>query len=325
MKLRIASFNLENLDESARDRTVLDRRIEVLQPLLLKLDADILCLQEVHGQTGTDNRRSLKALDLLLLGTKYESYHRVYTQTERSKQVYGLRNLVILSAYPITYFAQYRNDFASAPHYKYITAEPADQTASSVRWERPILHAQIDLGLDRPLHVLNLHLKSRLPTPVEGQTIGRSKWRSASGWAEGYFVSSMKRVGQALEVRRFIDHIFDQDEQSLLLVCGDFNADVEDVPVMAICGDVAETRNPDLISRVMVPTERSLPPSQRFSFVYQGKGRMLDHILSSRALWRYHQHSEVHNELLQDESLKIGGDKLFPDSDHAPLIAEFLL
>jgi len=325
MKLRIASFNLENLDESARDRTVLDRRIEVLQPLLLKLDADILCLQEVHAQDGPANRRTLKALDLLLLGTKYESYHRAYTQTERSKQVYGLRNLVILSAYPITAFAQYRNDFAPSPHYQFVTAEPADKTSSSVRWERPILHAQIDLGLDRPLHLLNLHLKSRLPTPVEGQTIGRSKWRSASGWAEGYFVSSMKRVGQALEVRRFIDHIFDQDEQSLLAVCGDFNAGVKDVPVMAICGDVAETRNPDLIQREMIPTELSLPPSQRFSFIYQGEERMLDHILVSRPLWRYHQKSEVHNALLQDESLNIGGDKLFPESDHAPLVTEFLL
>ena len=51
----------------------------------------------------------------------------------------------------------------------------------------------------------------------------------------------MKRVGQALETRILIDGIFDQDASALIVVCGDFNADLEDVPVQAIRGDVENT------------------------------------------------------------------------------------
>ena len=43
-RLRIATFNLENL--GAREDAPLEGRIEKLRPQLLRLDADVLCLQE---------------------------------------------------------------------------------------------------------------------------------------------------------------------------------------------------------------------------------------------------------------------------------------
>ena len=56
----------------------------------------------------------------------------------------------------------------------------------------------LELPGGAPLHVLNAHFKSRLPTAIEGQKVDRFKWKTASGWAESSFLSSMKRVGQAL-------------------------------------------------------------------------------------------------------------------------------
>jgi hypothetical protein len=51
--LRVATFNLESLDEHA-----LTTRIAVLRPALVRLRADILCLQEVNGQrTGRVQQR----------------------------------------------------------------------------------------------------------------------------------------------------------------------------------------------------------------------------------------------------------------------------
>jgi len=44
--LRIATFNLENLDDKPRQQPTLDERIAVMWPQLLRLQADILCLQE---------------------------------------------------------------------------------------------------------------------------------------------------------------------------------------------------------------------------------------------------------------------------------------
>lgn len=40
------------------------------------------------------------------------------------------------------------------------------------------------------------------PHRAPGQHPSQFLWQSASGWAEGAFVSAMKRVGQALETRK---------------------------------------------------------------------------------------------------------------------------
>jgi len=117
---------------------------------------------------------------------------------------------------------------------------------------------------------------------------------------QGFFRSSMKRVGQALETRMPIDTLFDADEDALIVVCGDFNADFDEVPVEAIRGDVENTGNEKLARRVMVPCERTIPEPARFSLLHLGKGRMLDHLLVSRTLLAYYKGSEIHNELLHD-------------------------
>lgn len=49
-RLRVATFNLENLDDKAGKKPTLEERIAVMRPMLLRLDADVLCLQEVNGQ-----------------------------------------------------------------------------------------------------------------------------------------------------------------------------------------------------------------------------------------------------------------------------------
>ena len=50
---------------------------------------------------------------------------------------------------------------------------------------------------------------------------------------------------------------------------------------------------------------------------------MLDHIVASRSLLRYLRGAEIHNEALPDESGAFRQDVKFPESDHAPVVAEF--
>jgi hypothetical protein len=50
---------------------------------------------------------------------------------------------------------------------------------------------------------------------------------------------------------------------------------------------------------------------------------MLDHILVSRTMLAYFKGSEVHNELLHDESIVFASRIFYPESDHAPVIARF--
>lgn len=325
IKLRIATFNLENLDDKSGQKPTLDERITLMRPQLLRLHADVLCLQEVNGQETPDQPRRLLALENLIAGTPYAGFHRVSTMTGDGSQVYDERNLVILSRFEILEHHQYKHDFASAPYYQKVTAKPEETEAKEVTWERPLLHARIRLDTTRVLDLVGVHLKSRLPTNVDGQKLNNYTWKSASGWAEGFFLSSMKRVGQALETRVLVDTLFDADEEALVVVCGDFNADLNDVPVEAIRGDVEDTGNHELARRVMVPCERTIPEPSRFSLFHHGQGKMLDHLLVSRPLLAFYKGSEIHNELLHDESVAFGTDVKFPESDHAPVVAEFEL
>src|SRR3546814_9423539 len=74
------------------------------------------------------------------------------------------------------------------------------------------------------LHVLNLHLRSPLASPIPGQKLSAGSWRSLAGWAEGYFAATLKRSGQALEARLRVEQIFDSEPAALIAVCGDLNA-----------------------------------------------------------------------------------------------------
>ena len=73
--MRLATYNLESLDLPPKAKISLDERAEVLRPVLERLDADILCLQEVNGQRVAGKKgRVLAALDRLLAGTRYADY-----------------------------------------------------------------------------------------------------------------------------------------------------------------------------------------------------------------------------------------------------------
>ncbi|HUS76009.1 MAG TPA: endonuclease/exonuclease/phosphatase family protein [Methanothrix sp.] len=325
IKLHIATFNLMSLDDRRGRFPSLEERIPVLRPQLVRLDADILCLQEVCGQHERGRKKRLEAMNRLLECTPYEGYKRVTTIDPKTKEVFEHHNLVILSRYDIVEHDQYLHEYAPAPRYKKVTALPEEDAAREISWERPILHAKVQLPNNMVVDVINLHLKSRRPTNIQGHKMDDRTWRTASGWAEGVFISSMKRIGQALETRILIDNFFDVDPCAFIAVCGDFNEEFDEVSIEAIRGDVENTGNTDLSMRVMVPTERNIPEPARYSFLHNGKGKMLDHILVSRTMLAYFKGSEVHNELLHDESIVFASKVFYPESDHAPVIARFEL
>lgn len=99
----------------------------------------------------------------------------------------------------------------------------------------------------------------------------------------------------------------------------------DEAPLQTIRGEVEDTGNNKLAKRAMMPCELSIPESSRFSLYHRGKGKMLDLLLISRGMMAYYRDSEVHNELLHDESLAISTERKFPESDHAPVVAEFEL
>ena len=114
--MRIATFNLENLDDRPGLDPPLSERIAVLRPQLMRLSADVLCLQEVNGQRPEGGGpRCLLALDRLLEETPYAGFARTCTRSGSDGGAADVHNLVILSRWPITAQGQLHHDLVPAP------------------------------------------------------------------------------------------------------------------------------------------------------------------------------------------------------------------
>jgi hypothetical protein len=87
-EVRIATFNLENFDETAAGEwPSLAERVTLMRPQILRLRADIACFQEVNGQERPSQPRSLLALAELLAGTNLAGAQLASTRTT-SNEVY---------------------------------------------------------------------------------------------------------------------------------------------------------------------------------------------------------------------------------------------
>lgn len=322
--LRIATFNLENLGQELPNGPSLAARVRALRPMLQRLRADVLCLQEVNAEHVAKGKpRRLRALQALLDGTAYADWPLVSTTGLAAPGPMDVHNLVIVSRLPIEGHRQLRHDLISPPSYRIGSAEPPAPEAAPVEWDRPLLHARLRAPGGGTLHVINLHLRAPLAVALAGQKLGPFAWRSTAAWAEGFFLAAIKRAGQALEARLLVDGLFDAEAAPRVLVAGDFNADAHEVPVRILIGAEDDTGNGDLADRALVAIERSLPRSQRFSVMHHGAPQMLDHILVSRALMASYRRAEIHNEALGDELVGYHGIERPPESFHAPLVAEF--
>lgn len=325
MRLRLATFNLESLDDRPDLVPALAERIAILRPQLLRLDADILCLQEVNGQeTGKHAPRRLLALDALLAATPCAGYHRAATLTKDGDAA-DVHNLVTLSRFPFAETRQIRHDYVAPPLYRPVTAIPPAKDATAIEWDRPILYTASTLPGGKRFHVLNLHLRAPLASFVAGQKLAPFVWKSAAGWAEGFYIAAMKRTGQALEARLVVDRLFDADPEALIAAAGDFNAEARETPVQALRADSEETGNEILALRALQPLERDVAQAQRYSVLHHGQYLMLDHLLVSQSLRRRRRKTEIHNEALADEYVAYTSGRKAPESFHAPVVAEFEL
>lgn len=323
--MRIASFNLESLDDAPDAAAPLADRVPILRPQLERLRADVLCLQEVNAQKVDPARqapRAFRALDALLAGTPYAGFHRAATTLQDGRGPLDVHNLVILSRAPVADRRQHWHDLVPAATYRPVTADPAG-AAAAVAWDRPILRADLPLADGRTLHVIDVHLRAPLAAFVAGQKAGPFEWRTTAGWAEGFFLATVKRAGQALEARLAVDALLDADPEALIVVCGDMNAAVNEMPLRLLRAEIEDTANGALAGRVLVPLERAVPESRRFTVLHAGQRLMLDHVLVSRSLMGAFRGIEIHNEALEDEVVGYALAEGSPESFHAPVVAEF--
>jgi len=322
--VRIATFNLENLDDRPQGAIDFADRVAVLRPQLNRLRADVICLQEVNAHGATKSApRLFEALDTVLAGTPYEHWQRVASLNRGGVHPADRHNLVILSRLPVLAQNQVWHDLVEPCTWRPALASPRPDTAQPVEWDRPALHAELQLPDGGRLHVINVHLRAPRAVWLAGQKERHGRWLSVGGWAEGFFLASVKQAGQALEVRLLVDSILDADPEARIVVCGDFNATDREAALRIIRGDEEDTGNGHLAMRMLVPLERTLPENCRFSAIHHGRPVMLDHILASRSLLAWYLGAEIHNETLGDELVSPATIQGSPESYHAAMVAEF--
>jgi endonuclease/exonuclease/phosphatase family metal-dependent hydrolase len=323
--MRLATFNIENLDLGSKSEVPLETRIAILRPMLERLKADVVCLQEVNGQhvRGVTERR-LVALDQLLQGTRYEAFTRAFTTGPQGSGVADVHNLVTLSRYPINSSMEIKHAKVQPLHHKFATGRLAgSEDPQHVVFERPLLLTQMTLPGGRPLDVINVHLRAPLASLIPGEKVGPFKWRNVSGWAEGYFIAGVKRTAQALELRLVLEDRLASDPQRLIAVAGDYNAEDHETPLRLVIAAEEDTGNGDLAARSMVVLDRAIAADRRWSVLHHGRPQMLDHILASRALYGHFDAIEVHNEALGDEAVGYAKSLAPTGSYHAPVVATF--
>ena len=304
--LRLATYNLENLGAAPAGASGQEESLRFLRSRLLRLNADVLCLQEVNGQRPAGGGpRQLLALDRLCAGTPYADFHRASTKGQRGEGIADVHNIVTLSRWPFAATQSYWHDLVPPPRYRPVTAEPPAAEAGAVSWDRPFLHCVVDHPAGRPVHVVNLHLRAPLAAPVAGQKTGASTWKNLGGWAEGFYIAVLKRSGQALEARLLVERLFDATGDALIALCGDCNAGPGEMPLKILLGDLEDIEEPGLAERLLVRAvtqhpgivaHRNLCGAELFEFLHQhANNRRVrdDPLLRVRGAKRvrFHQHA----------------------------------
>jgi endonuclease/exonuclease/phosphatase family metal-dependent hydrolase len=315
---RLATFNLESFDVSARDPAGFERRLAALRPLLLRLDADVLCLQEVNAQRVAPHEpRRFVALDRLLAGTGYATYHRAHTVDPAAGRPSDVHNLATLSRWPIAVSRQVFHDIMAGWTWQPPPSGDTRLPPVQVAWDRPLLYCRIAAPDGVPLHVVNLHLRAPRAAHLDAAK-RRATWRSSAAWAEGLFLAIQKRAGQALEARLLVERLFDDDPLARIVVCGDLNADEHEMPLRLL--QAATDDSGGFAARALAPLEDRVPAASRHSVIHGRRRLMLDHILASPAIAVRCVDVDILNADLPDETAVPEG---FAGSLHAPLVATF--
>ena len=120
-------------------------------------------------------------MNQLLKCTPYEGYKRVITIDPDTNEPFDHHNLVILEPLRNPQSRPVSSRVCSGTTLKKVTALPEEAEAREYLWERPILIARVKLPNNMIVDVINLHLKSRRPTNIQGHKLTDRAWKTASG------------------------------------------------------------------------------------------------------------------------------------------------
>ncbi len=304
MPLRLATFNLENLglrpgEDSPEARARLPGRLDALRALLGRVDADAVAFQELLDPALLPALTAGLGYDHVALAPPGSSPLRIGVASRHPlgepRAVAMVSDLAL--ADPRSGFAVRVTGAFSRP-------------ALRVTWAAP--------GL--PMTLVVLHAKSKIPTPTPNRS-PEGPWPSLADAGEGRLLSEVKRLAQAVELRRALDQLFASEPEARVALVGDFNDALDAATLWIAGGDARAAASPDLAPGELTPCEVALPPERRYTQRYRGRPELLDHLLVSRALAPHVAGVEVFHEGLRDADRPPRPDEF--GSDHAPLVVTF--
>ena len=194
----VAAYNVENFFDvwdnpyTDDEGTPVKSRDDVrnLARAIKALDADVLVVQEL------EHEQLLTALVEEFLPDAGYDYLAASPGNDGRGIVLGC-----LSRYPITQVTSHRLQRFTHP----------DHPETVYRFSRDLLRFTIDVGIDRPLQVYNVHLKSNGSRPGDPN-------------------SMLKRTAEAARVKQILRDAVDADPGVLAVVAGDFNSAYETRP-----------------------------------------------------------------------------------------------
>jgi len=288
--ITIGAYNVENFfdvfdDPYSGDEDVdvkSRREVQTIAKAVKTLDADVVVFQEL------ENEHVLQAMiDEFLPNAGYR-----HVAAQRTNSGRGI-NLGVISRYPIEELRSYRFTTLTNP------AAPGREW----RFARDVMRVAIDAGLDRPIHVFSVHLKSNRDGPDDPN-------------------SRLYRTAEAIALKNIIREEVKNDPGFLGVLGGDFNSNYETRPdqprpwpAMAhLLASDSEPGEPPLLTDV----HADLSDKERITI--PGSGRYppatFDYILVTPAMAKRY---------VQGSANIINRKALTSGSDHYPVSASFRL
>ncbi|MEM1210841.1 MAG: endonuclease/exonuclease/phosphatase family protein [Planctomycetota bacterium] len=288
-RITVMTYNVENMfdifdDPYTGDEGTPVKRREAVQRIARAIEAgspDVVIFQEIENEFVIAQMAHEFLSDM--------GYRYILCPPTNSGR--GI-DLGIMSRYPIKRMASYRLREFRHP----------DDGPSVIRgFSRDVMHATIDVGHDRPLEVLNVHLKS-------------------NSSREGDPYSMKQRTAEAMELKRITREIIEADSDAWVVVGGDFNSDYErrpqderDWPATA---HLLETDADG--TRLLTDLHAGQPRSERITLPSKGRfpSAVFDFVLASPALAK---------RVVRGSAQVVSNEAFTGGSDHLPVFATFQL
>lgn len=344
----IASFNSRNLvnpgvvyyQTNRYSQAAYNRKVAWMAEQLFRMDADIVCLQEVFHPEPVD--------DIVRRYQRLANERHSASRAERSKYnvVWHLPNLDATEDNPLPGLALLsRGPVLEQVGIQDISADPIELAESDglryslSKLSRPIMAARVELEFGVQAWVFNAHLKSKRPLYPEDSTADEPENFDFYGRAEGSFRSLALRAGEALALRRATLERLTGSDQPVFVV-GDLNDGLGAVTTEMVRGEMPfrgwafDIRrgfwDVEMYSAVRTHLRRTEDASI-YTHVFNGHYDTLDHILVSQEFFFRNPRrigdvtfARVYNDHLTDFSVT-GAPSLGDASDHGQVVARFVL